>query len=356
MLACLKRPLSCSSNRLPCVASVRRQHTDGKSMNLVGAINDALSIAMDTDPSACLFGEDVAFGGVFRASNGLKEKFGGHRVFNTPLSEQGIAGFAIGMAAVGSTAIAEIQFADYIFPAFDQIVNEAAKYRYRSGNLFNVGGLTIRTPYGAVGHGGLYHSQSPEAYFCHTPGLKVVVPSSPAEAKGLLLSSIRDPNPVVFLEPKWIYRSSVEIVPEGDFTIPLGKAKIVQAGKDVTVVGYGAQMLILQKAVELLESEGISVELIDLRTLAPWDKETVINSVKKTGRLVISHEAPKICGYAAEIAQTVQEEAFGYLEAPIQRVCGYDTPFPLIFEAFAKPDQWKCYDAIKNVVRYDFSE
>eukprot|EP01126_Amoeba_proteus_P030818 TRINITY_DN3037_c0_g1_i3.p1 TRINITY_DN3037_c0_g1~~TRINITY_DN3037_c0_g1_i3.p1 ORF type:complete len:358 (-),score=97.92 TRINITY_DN3037_c0_g1_i3:71-1012(-) len=311
---------------------------------------------MTTDPTACIFGEDVSFGGVFRASSGLRERFGGHRVFNTPTSEQGIIGFAIGMAAVGSTAIAEIQFADYIFPAFDQIVNEAAKYRYRSGNQFNVGGLTIRTPYGAVGHGGHYHSQSPEAYFCHTPGMKVVVPSTPAEAKGLLLSSIRDPNPVLFMEPKWIYRSAVEDVPEEDFEIPLGKARVVSEGKDVTVVGWGAQIHVLKKAVEVAAQEGISCELIDLRTLLPWDKDTIINSVKKTGRLVISHEAPKTGGFAAEIAQTIQESAFPYLEAPIKRVCGYDTPFPYIFEVFYKPDQWKCYDGIKSTVQYDFLE
>jgi len=325
-----------------------------ENMTMVGAINDALKVAMETDQSACLFGEDVAFGGVFRASNGLRELYGEQRVFNTPLCEQGIAGFAIGMAAVGVTAIAEIQFADYIFPAFDQIVNEAAKYRYRSGGIYDVGKLTFRTPYGAVGHGGLYHSQSPEAYFCHTPGLKVVFPSTPSEAKGLLLASIRDPNPVIFFEPKAIYRSASEEVPIGDYEIPLGKARIVIPGKHCTVIAWGAQVLVAQKAVELLAKEDIYVELIDLRTVAPWDKETVFESVKKTGRLVITHEAPKTCGFGAELAQTVQEELFPFLEAPIRRVCGYDTPFPLIFEALYKADQWKTYDTIKKTIAYDF--
>jgi len=325
-------------------------------MTLVEAVNSALHIVMQTDSTSCLLGEDVAFGGVFRASDGLRKRFGEHRVINTPLSEQGIAGFAIGMAAAGVTAIAEIQFADYIFPAFDQIVNEAAKYRYRSGGVFNAGRVTFRTPYGAVGHGGLYHSQSPEAYFCHTPGLKVVFPSTPTEAKGLLISCIRDPNPVIFFEPKGIYRSSSlkEEVPLGDYEIPLGKARIVTSGKDITLVGWGAQIVVLQEVVSMLEKEGVSAELIDLRTLAPWDKPAILESVKKTGRLVISHEAPKTCGFAAEIAQSVQEELFPYLEAPIRRVCGYDTPFPLIFESLYRPDQWKCYESVKKTLAYDF--
>jgi 2-oxoisovalerate dehydrogenase E1 component beta subunit len=325
-------------------------------MNLFTAINNALSIALETDPKACVFGEDVAFGGVFRCSIGLRDRFGPKRVFNTPLCEQGIVGFAIGMAAVGATAIAEIQFADYIFPAFDQIVNEAAKYRYRSGNQFNVGGLTIRAPYGAVGHGGHYHSQSPEAYFCHTPGLKVVVPSTPAEAKGLLLASIRDPNPVIFLEPKWLYRSSIESVPLADYTIPLSKARIIREGKDITVVGWGAQIHVLMEACEMAKEKfNIECELIDLRTLLPWDVDTVVKSVQKTGRLLISHEAPKCSGFAAEISATIQEKCFLYLEAPIQRVCGYDTPFPLIFERFYYPDKLKNLEAMKFAVNYDFS-
>eukprot|EP01112_Ceratiomyxa_fruticulosa_P009551 TRINITY_DN2499_c0_g1_i5.p1 TRINITY_DN2499_c0_g1~~TRINITY_DN2499_c0_g1_i5.p1 ORF type:complete len:404 (-),score=78.14 TRINITY_DN2499_c0_g1_i5:88-1299(-) len=322
-------------------------------MNLFTAINNAMDIALKSDPKSVVCGEDVGFGGVFRCSVDLRSKHGAHRVFNTPLCEQGIIGFAIGMAAMGCTPIAEIQFADYIFPAFDQIVNEAAKYRYRAGGQFNVGGLTIRTPYGAVGHGGLYHSQSPEAYFCHTPGLKVVVPTSPIQAKGLLLASIRDPNPVLFFEPKWLYRSAVEEVPIEDYMIPLGKARIVREGEDITVVGWGAQMNVLAQACQRAEEKlGIKCELIDLRTLAPWDVETVENSVKKTGRLLISHEAPKTGGFAAEIASTIQERCFLHLESPIQRVCGYDTPFPLIFEKFYVPDHLKNYEAIKYSVEF----
>jgi len=324
-----------------------------KKMNLFTAINNAMSIALETDEKACIFGEDVAFGGVFRCTVGLREKYGNDRVFNTPLSEQGIVGFAIGVASVGCNAIAEIQFADYIFPAFDQIVNEAAKFRYRSGNEWDCGGLTIRAPYGAVGHGALYHSQSPEAYFVHTPGIKVVVPSSPREAKGLLLASIRDKNPVIFLEPKWIYRSSVDQVPLRDYEIPLGKARIVKEGKNITVVGYGAQMLVLENAIKMAEEKlGISCELIDLRTLSPWDVDTVETSVKKTGRLLISHEAPKTLGLASEISATIQERCFLHLEAPIARVCGYDTPFPLIFEKFYVPDALKNFEAIKYTISY----
>lgn len=317
------------------------------------ALNDAMATAMRTDDTAVVFGEDVAFGGVFRCTVDLREEFGDERVFNTPLCEQGIAGFAIGYAAMNRTAIAEMQFADYIFPAFDQIVNEAAKYRYRSGNQFNVGGLTFRAPYGAVGHGGHYHSQSPEAYFTHTPGLKVVVPRDPVQAKGLLLASIRDPDPVLFLEPKALYRASVGDVPTGDYTLPLGKADVVRAGSDVTVIGWGAQMRVLEKACDKAEEElGLSCELIDLRTLLPWDVESVVESVQKTGRVVISHEAPKTCGFGAEVAATLQERCFLHLEAPVKRVCGYDTPFPLIFEKFYVPDALKNFEAIKETVRF----
>lgn len=193
---------------------------------------------------------------------------------------------------MGKTAIAEMQFADYIFPAFDQLVNEAAKYRYRSGGQFDCGGLTVRAPWGAVGHGGHYHSQSPEAYFAHTPGLKIVIPRSPAQAKGLLLSCIRDPNPCIFFEPKALYRASVEEVPVEDYEIPIGKAEVVREGKDITLVGYGSQVYVLEKAADRAAEAGISCEVIDLRSILPWDRDTVEASVKKTGRLVVSHEAP----------------------------------------------------------------
>eukprot|EP00052_Salpingoeca_macrocollata_P031325 m.322482 g.322482 ORF g.322482 m.322482 type:complete len:369 (+) comp27019_c0_seq1:58-1164(+) len=324
-----------------------------KKLNLFQSINNAMEIALATDPSAAVFGEDVAFGGVFRCTINLREKFGGHRVFNTPLSEQGIVGFGIGLAANGCTAIAEVQFADYIFPAFDQLVNEAAKYRYRSGNQFNCGKLTVRTPYGAVGHGGHYHSQSPEAYFAHTPGLKVVIPRSPIQAKGLLLASVRDPNPVIFFEPKYMYRGAVEQVPIGDYTLPLGVADVMQTGSDVSVIGYGSQIQVLRAACDMArEKLGVSCELIDLRTIVPWDRDCVIKSVKKTGRAVVSHEAPLTCGFGAELAASIQDECFLHLEAPVMRVCGWDVPFPLIFEPFYVPDKLRVFEAIKKAVEY----
>jgi 2-oxoisovalerate dehydrogenase E1 component beta subunit len=325
-----------------------------KKMNMCQSINSALDCSLRGDDKAVVFGEDVAFGGVFRCTLGLMEKYGKDRVFNTPLAEGGIAGFAIGLAAQGHTAIAEIQFADYIFPAFDQIVNEAAKYRYRSGNEFNCGGLTLRAPCAAVGHGAHYHSQSPEAYFGHTPGVKVVVPRSPVQAKGLLLASIKDPNPVVFLEPKILYRSATEWVPEETFELPLSKAEVLKEGKDLTIVGWGSQLYTLEWAIQMAEQKfpGLSVELIDLRTIMPWDVETVEKSVNKTGRLIISHEAPLTGGFAGEIASVIQERCFLRLEAPIKRVCGWDTPFPLIFEKFYIPDKIRVFEAIDKTMNY----
>jgi 2-oxoisovalerate dehydrogenase E1 component beta subunit len=322
-------------------------------MNLLQAVNSALDTAMSGDQRVVCLGEDIGkFGGVFRATSHLQEKYGKQRCFNTPLTEQGILGFAIGLAAQGSVPVAEIQFADYIFPAFDQIVNEAAKYRYRSGDEFNCGGLTVRAPYGGGIDGGLYHSQSPEAYFCHTPGLKVVIPSSAYQAKGLLLAAIRDPDPVIFFEPKAIYRASVGEVPEGDYEIPLGVAEVVLEGSDITLVGWGAQMVQINKAAEMAATVGISCEVIDLRSLLPWDQQTVADSVTKTGRLVISHEAPLTGGFAGEIAATIQEQCFLSLEAPISRVTGVDTPFPLVQETYYLPDHLKIYEAIVASLAY----
>ena len=322
-------------------------------MNMLQAINQALDTAMGGDPRVLCFGEDVGhFGGVFRATSNLQQKYGRERCFNTPLVEQGIIGFANGLAVQGSVPVAEIQFADYIFPAFDQIVNETAKYRYRSGNLFNVGGLTIRTPYGGGISGGHYHSQSPEAYFAHTPGLKIVVPRNPHQAKGLLLGAIRDPNPVLFFEPKRLYRASVGEVPETDYQLPLGEAEIIKEGRDVTVLAWGAQMEVVEQAAELAEKENISCEVIDLRTILPWDIKTVAASVLRTGRLVITHEAPLTGGFAGEIAATIQERCFLYLESPIARVTGLDTPFPLALEKEYMPDHLKVFEAIKSSVAY----
>lgn len=322
-------------------------------MNLLQAINNALDIAMAQDDRVVCFGEDVGFfGGVFRATSKLQEKYGKDRCFNTPLVEQGIAGFANGMAAQGMKPVAEIQFADYIFPAFDQIVNEAAKFRYRSGNEFNVGGLVFRTPYGGGIAGAHYHSQSPEAYFAHTPGLKIVVPRNPHQAKGLLLASIACPDPVIFFEPKKLYRASVGEVPEEYYEIEIGKAEIVKPGNQVTVLAWGAQMEICEKAVEMAEAAGISCELIDLRSILPWDVDTVAESVKKTGRLVINHEAPLTGGFAGEIAATIQERCFLHLESPIQRVCGLDTPYPLALEKEYVADHLKTFEAIKAVMNF----
>ncbi|KAG9318614.1 thiamine diphosphate-binding protein [Chiua virens] len=321
-------------------------------MNMYQAVRDALSIALAKDDTAVVFGEDVAFGGVFRCTMGLAEEFGRERVFNTPLTEQGIAGF-------------EIQFADYIFPAFDQIVNEAAKYRYRAGGQFSIGGLTIRTPTMAVGHGGLYHSQSPEGFFIGASGLKIVIPRSPIQCKGLLLSSIRDPNPVLFMEPKILYRSAVEQVPIDDFSLPLSRAEILTPGSDLTLLSWGTPIYDCESAINLLRSPPASleplipaslrtakVELIDLRTILPWDVETVVESVKKTRRLVIVHEAGYTGGVGGEIAAEVQKRAFLRLEAPVKRVAGWDVPAALQFEKFNMPDAIRVLDGIVETLTY----
>lgn len=314
-----------------------------KRMNLFQAINDALSTALAEDETVLLFGEDVAFGGVFRCSMKLADMYGGDRVFNTPLCEQGIMGFAVGAAAEGMRPVAEIQFADYVFPAFDQMVNEAAKFRYRDGSCGrHVGGLTVRMPCGAVGHGALYHSQSPEALFTHVPGLRVVMPRSPLQAKGLLLAAIRSNDPVVFMEPKVLYRAAVEQVPVSAYELPLSKAEVVKGGKDVTIVSYGQPLYICHEAIKRAEAElgGASVELIDLRTIYPWDKETVLNSVRKTGRCIVVHESMVNAGVGAEVAATIQEDpaTFNRLEAPVVRLAGWSIPTPLVFEKFALPD------------------
>ncbi|KAL5265516.1 hypothetical protein ACHWQZ_G006288 [Mnemiopsis leidyi] len=326
---------------------------DTTKLNMFQSINNAMDIAMEKDSSAVLFGEDVAFGGVFRCSLGLQDKYGSARVFNTPLTEQGIIGFGIGVAAAGTTAIAEIQFADYIFPGFDQLVNEAAKYRYRSGNEYNCGGLTVRAPWGAVGHGALYHSQSPEAFFAHCPGLKVVIPRGPTQAKGLLLSCIRDQNPCIFFEPKILYRIAAEEVPVTDYTIPLSQAEVLREGSDVTMIGWGTVVHVLLEVAQMAHDElGVSCEVIDLQTIMPYDSETIEKSVKKTGKAMVVHEAPLTQGFGAELAARLQEECFLHLEAPIQRVTGWDTPFPYIYEPFYLPDKWRCFDTVKKLVDY----
>lgn len=313
-----------------------------KRMNLFQAVNDALATALASDESVLIFGEDVAFGGVFRCTGKLAETYGGDRVFNTPLTEQGIMGFAIGAAAEGLRPVAEIQFADYVYPAFDQLVNEAAKFRYRDGaGGRSSGGLTVRMPCGGVGHGALYHSQSPESLFTHIPGLRVIMPRSPLQAKGLLLSAIQSNDPCVFMEPKILYRAAVEQVPTAPYTLPLSKAEVLKEGSDVSIISYGQPLYKCEAALKQAEKDlGISVELIDLRTIYPWDKETVFKSVRKTGRCLVVHEAMINAGVGAEVAAAVQEdpETFVRLEAPVARVAGFSIHTPLLYEALNAPD------------------
>ncbi len=299
-----------------------------------------------------VLGEDVGRnGGVFRATEGLFDEFGGERVVDTPLAEDAIVGMAIGMALYGLQPVAEIQFMDFVYPAFNEIVNELAKLRYRSGGQFPAHAV-IRMPYGGGVKGGHYHSQSTEAYFIHTPGLVVLTPSTPSDTKGLLLSAMRCQDPVIFLEPKRIYRTVREEVPAGEYLVPIGKAKVVQEGSGVTLVSWGAMVQTCREAVGMAAKENLSVELIDLRSLLPFDIETVIQSVKKTGRLVVAHEATKIAGFGAEIAAQVSERAIDSLRAPIVRVAGYDTPFPYALENAYMPSPERILRALKKASSY----
>ena len=329
-------------------------------MNMIKSLNSALSISLKEDPNVVIFGEDVGFfGGVFRVTEGLQDEFGAHRVFDSPLAEGGIAAIAMGMGLNGLRPVAEIQFADYIFPAYDQIVNEIAKVRHRSGGEFTAP-LTFRTPAGGGIKGGHHHSQSPEAQFTHTPGLKVVYCSNPYNAKGLLLSSIECNDPVIFFEPKRCYRGPFygdphnvptwtghpdADVPEGHYTVPLEQARIVREGNACTVIAYGTMVHVAEQGIK---DSGIDCELIDLQTLVPWDRDTVVNSIKKTGRCVIVHEAPKTSGFGAEMSASIQERCFYHLEAPIQRVTGWDTPFPHTTEWDYMPSPQRIVEAIKK--------
>lgn len=319
-----------------------RKHSKTSRLQLHEAVNAALRHALTADDRVLVFGEDISFGGVFRCSANLAADFGAHRVFNTPLTEQGIVGFAIGVAAEGMKPVAEIQFADYVYPAFDQLVNEAAKIRYRAGSTgMHAGGLVVRMPCGVVGHGALYHSQSPESLFAHIPGLKVVMPRSPLQAKGLLLASIASNDPVVFMEPKNLYRASREEVPNDAYELPLSKAEVLKEGSDVTIISYGAPLYMCQDAIEKAEKDfKCSVELIDLRTIYPWDRPTIFKSVRKTGRAIVVHESMVNQGTGAEVASSIQEdkETFLRLEAPVQRVAGWSTHMGLVFEKFIIPD------------------
>ncbi|RYG85901.1 alpha-ketoacid dehydrogenase subunit beta [bacterium] len=321
-------------------------------MNMVQAIGDALRLEMRKDPRVVVLGEDVGkVGGVFRVTHGLYDEFGDDRVIDTPLSEGGIIGCAIGMALYGMRPVPEIQFSDFIFPAYDQIVSELAKYRYRSGGEY-APKLVIRTPVGGSIRGGLYHSQSPESLFIHVSGLKVVCPATAYDAKGLLLASLRDPDPVLFFEPKRIYRAAKGEVPEGDYEVPIGKAHVAREGKAVTVVAWGAMLYEALSAAEQAAAEGVDAEVIDLRTLWPLDIDTLVASVKKTGRLVVVHEAPKTCGFGAEILSLVTERAFLHLEAPPARVTGYDTPFPYTLEMEYLPLAARILPVLLETARY----
>ena len=298
-------------------------------MNMVQSINLALREEMDRDPSVVCLGEDVGVdGGVFRVTEGLLERFGKERMIDTPLAESAIVGTAIGMAMGGLRPVAEIQFMGFIYPAYQQLVSHAARMRNRTRGKISLP-IVIRTPYGAGVKALEHHSESTEAVFCHIPGLKVVAPSTPLEAKGLLTSSIRDPDPVLFLEPTRSYRSLKEEVPEGEYLIPLGKARKVREGKDVTIVGWGAMMPIIQKAVDSLEKEGVSPDVLDMRTLSPMDHASIIESVKRTGRCVVVHEAPRNCGLGAEISARIMERALLSLQAPVERVTAPDITVPL---------------------------
>ena len=319
-------------------------------LNMVQAINLALIQEMEKDGRVLLLGEDVgANGGVFRVTEGLQKRFGANRVVDTPLAESGIIGTAIGLAMGGLRPVPEIQFDGFLGPAYDQICSHAARMRTRTRGAFQVP-LTIRVPVGGGIHAPELHSDSPEAIYAHTPGLKVVMPSSPYDAKGLLIASIRDPDPVIFFEPKRIYRAFREEVPEDEYVLPIGKARTVCEGNELTVVSWGASVI---QCMQAIEKSGKSVELIDLRTIYPFDVEAVEASVRKTGRCVVVHEAPLTSGFGAEISARIMERCFLHLEAPVQRVAGFDTIMPYYkLELDYMPDAARIGRAIDDVMAY----
>lgn len=334
-----------------------------RSMNMVQALNSAMDIMLARDPAVVLLGEDIGyFGGVFRVTDGLQKKFGAHRVLDTPIAEGGIVGAAIGMAVNGLRPVAEIQFADYIYPAYDQMVSELARLRYRSAAAFTAP-LTIRTPCGGGIRGGQTHSQSPEGVFAHVSGLKVVMPSNPYDAKGLLIASIEDDDPVVFFEPKRLYNGPFDgepdkpaqswsghpqgEVPEGYFTVPIGKATVVRAGGALSIITYGTMVHVCLAAVEAL---GLDAEVVDVRSMVPLDTETLTASVSKTGRCLIVHEATGFAGFGAELVAQIQQRCFWHLEAPIARVAGWDTPYPHAFEWEYFPGKQRVMRAIERLM------
>ncbi|MFD1686301.1 alpha-ketoacid dehydrogenase subunit beta [Halobellus litoreus] len=317
---------------------------------IINAINMALTEEMERDDSVVVFGEDVAeTGGVFRATEGLKDRFGGTRVVDTPLSEIAIAGGAVGLAVFGLRPVAEIQFSGFLPPAFDQLVTHASRMRWRTRGEWSAP-LVVRTPYGAGIRALEHHSESLEGAYAHIPGLKVVIPSTPYDTKGLLKASIRDPDPVLFMEPKHVYRSIREDVPDDDYEVPIGEAAVRRAGEDVTVISWGAMM---HKTLEAVSKIDVDAEVIDLRTISPMDRATVVDSVEKTGRCVVVHEAPKSGGWASEIIATINDEVLMYLEAPIERVTGFDIPVPLLsMEDYYIPHPPRIAEAIERVADY----
>lgn len=321
-------------------------------MTLIQAINTALDEEMKRDERVMLLGEDVGKrGGVFLATEGLQQKYGPDRVMDTPLSEAAIIGAAVGLAAHGMRPVAEIQFADYVFPGIDQLFSQAAKLRYRSGGQFSAP-MVVRMPTGGGVKGGHHHSQSPEAHFAHTAGLKVIVVCTPYDAKGLLKAAIRNDDPVVFMEPKRLYRAVKEEVPADEFLLPIGKAALRRKGRDITLVSYGGPMVETLKAAEEMAAAGIDPEVIDLRTVMPWDKETVLASVAKTGRLLMISEAPRTASIASEVTASVCEELFDQLLAPPLRVSGFDTPYPLAQDKLYMPTVTRILNAAKRLLDY----
>nr|WP_229782084.1 alpha-ketoacid dehydrogenase subunit beta [Deinococcus daejeonensis] len=326
--------------------------TTGRTINLIQAVTEAIAEEMERDQRVVLFGEDVgARGGVFMATAGLQERFGKNRVFDTPLSEASIVGAAVGMAVRGLRPIAEIQFADYMGPGFDQIISQAAKIRYRSAGQFTAP-MVIRTPSGGGVKGGHHHSQSPESYYTHTPGLKVVMPSTPYDAKGLLKAALRGEDPVIYFEPKRLYRAAKGEVPDHDYIVKLGEAAIRREGSDLSLIGYGGVMPDLEKAADALAAEGVSVEVIDLRSLVPWDRDRVLTSVQKTGRAVLVSEAPRISNFMGEVAYVIQEQAFDYLTAPVGQVAGFDTPYPYVQDKVYLPGANRIVAACVQALNY----
>lgn len=322
-------------------------------LNIVQAVNQALMNEMENDPTVVVYGEDVGVeGGVFRATVGLQEKFGEMRAFDSPLAESAIVGTAVGMAINGLKPVVEMQFMGFSYPAFNQIISHVARMRNRSRGRYTLP-MVIRAPYGGGIRALEHHSESTEALYAHIPGLKVVIPSTPYDAKGLLIAAIRDPDPVLFLEPKRIYRAFKQEIPEEAYELPIGKAKIVEEGEDVTIITWGAMVRDVQKASEMVKAKGIHPEIIDLRTIAPMDRETFVESVKKTGRAIIVHEAPKSFGTGAEIISVINEKAFLYLEAPPTRVTGFDTIFPLPRgEKHYIPSPERIAKTIEDVVKF----